>query len=110
MNFKSDSKPKYVVRCMKSSAKVHIYLMPKSRRREHNGGSLLRAAVYDNFENAQRDAAAASVKSFQIVPVGYAGPAYWDDRRHVRHDGPSAQYQNPRVFLVDPLTGNRIEV
>lgn len=93
-----------------SSDRYHIYLKPKERRGQTNWSSILRAAVYDSFEAALADAKSLSIEAFQIVPVGYVGPPYWESSKHVRHTGSMAQYRNPRVFLIDQVTGERIEV
>jgi hypothetical protein len=92
------------------NVKVHIYLLQKSRRDKFNWSNLLRAHVYASFEDAMRDADSLKLESYQIVPVGYSGPPYWESRKHVRHSGSLAQYSNPRVFLIDNETGKRIEV
>lgn len=105
--------PKYVVRRMRvvDNTKMHIYLRPKHRRREFSWSSLLRAAVYDSFDEAMKDACSlATTQGWQIVPVGYAGDPYWKNPRHVRHTGSMARLHCQRVFLVDPQTGDRIEV
>lgn len=112
INFNTGA-PQYVVRCMsraEGEVRKHIYLLPKKRRTKFNWSSLLRAAVYDSFEAALKDAQASSSQQFQIVPVGYCGPPYWVSRKHVRHNGPMARFHNPRIFLVDKKTGKQIEV
>lgn len=104
------AKPKYIVRCQSSGGKRHVYLFAKSRRGKFTWGNFLYCAVYDTFEEAMRDAESVQAKSFQIVPVGYEGPPYWESKKHVKWDGPSAQYRNPRVFLIDKATGHKFEV
>ena len=111
--FKSSGRPKYLVRCRSSKGEWHLYLLPKSRRGKFSWAPILRAAVFDSFEDAMDEAASVldkAGKSYQIVPVGYAGAPYWQDKRHVHQDGVMASYTNPRIFLTDPATGKSIEV
>jgi hypothetical protein len=91
------------------SIKVHLYLMRPQLRGKYNWSGLLKAHIFTSFEKAEAEANALKLDQFQIVPVGYEGPPYWENKKHVRYSGSMARYSNPRVFLVG-TDGSRIEV
>src|SRR4051812_35068267 len=103
------SRPRYMIRRMKTNTRVHLYLMAPRHRGKFNWSGLLRAHVFTNFEKAELEANALKLDHYQIVPVGYEGPPYWVSKKHVRWTGSMACYRNPRVFLVG-ADGSRIEV
>jgi hypothetical protein len=124
------SRPRYVIRRMKltqgeaaiavniqtgarrrvgGSVKVHLYLTAPQHRGKFNWSGLLKAHVFTSFEKAELEATALKLDHYQIVPVGYEGPPYWESKKHVRWQGSMARYSNPRVFLIG-ADGKRIEV
>lgn len=117
------SAPRYVIRRMKLTTtdaqgrvrtispgvKVHLYLMRPALRGKFNWSGLLKAHIFKSFEKAELEARTLKLDHYQIVPVGYEGPPYWESKAHVRWQGSMARYRNPRVFLVD-ANGRRIEV
>lgn len=108
---KKASKPRYVVRCMTKTGRVHLYVAHPRHRADKKTwtNSFLKAHVFVSFEKAELEARILMLSHFQIVPVGYEGPPYWESKAHVRHQGSMARYHNPRVFLTGP-DGKRIEV